>query len=329
MKVRYLFATGLLVAGVVAAPLWNKATADEKPMLDASAEAQQLADNGKAEAKQYWLGVQLTSTPEILKRHVERLKDGGAMVAGVAPNSPAAKAGLQVGDHLLKVNDQVVTSPNQVVDVVRQGAGEALVVRVLRGMEVDSYTVKPEIAPENPILPQADPGIAGMLPPALNDDLPGARFRFFGPGQMVPPQVRLRLMEDDLPQNLLIRVEKQGDAPAKLHIEREGQAWDITADEIDELPEDLRPIAKRFLAKNANGPVIFGGKDVPFRDLKDMMLEMQPGNMAPPQFDAIQQQMQQQMREMHEMMQRMDQHMNRIQIQQGQQPMDLAHPDEV
>ncbi|PQO28697.1 PDZ domain-containing protein [Blastopirellula marina] len=335
MKVRYLFATGLLAAGVVAAPLWNNATADDKPQLDAAAEAKLDADKGKEEVKKYWLGIQLAATPEILKRHVERLKDGGAMVAGVAPNSPAAKAGLQPGDHILKVNEAVVTSPDDVVKVVHGSNGEAVVMRVLRGWEIDSYTVEPEIAPENPVIPQPGLGMDAMMPPALNEGAPGARIRIFGPAQIVPPDVRLRMMDDDLPQNLLIRVEKKGDAPAKLHIEREGQVWDVTADDIDQLPEDLRPIAKRFLAKNANGPVIFGGKDVPFSDLKDMMIEMQPGHFAPgkvmmpPNVEMMQKQMQRQMQEMQEMMKRMHQQMDRIQIQQGQPPMEIGQPDEV
>lgn len=339
MKVRYLFATGLLAAGVVAAPLWNNATADEKPQQDRAAEVQPDAEKAKQEVKHYWLGIQLAPTPAILKQHVERLKDGGAMVAGVANDSPASKAGLQAGDHILKVNDQAVTSPEQIVDIVRQGEGEAIVLRVLRGFEIESFTVKPEIAPENPVVPQANIGMEGMMPPSLNGGGPGARLHIFGPGQMVPPDVRLRLLEDNLPQNLMIRVEKKGDAPAKLHIEREGESWDVTADDIDQLPEDLRPIAKRFLAKNTNGPIIFGGKDVPFSELRDMMIQRQPGQFVPgkvvmpPNVEAMQQQMQQemkqQMREMQEMMKRMHQQMERIQLEQGQPQKDLGQSDEV
>ncbi|PQO45496.1 PDZ domain-containing protein [Blastopirellula marina] len=325
MKIRYLFATGLLAAGVVAAPLWNDATAQDAPKLDPSVETPAAAEEAKPEAKKYWLGIQLAPTPEILKRHVERLKDGGAMIAGVADKSPAAKVGLQAGDHVLKVNDQAVTSPEQVVEVVREVKDQPVVMRVLRGVEIESYTIQPEIAPENPVLPQGDIGLHPMQPPALNGGVPGARLRFFGPGQMLPPQVQLQMMGQDLPQNLLIRVERKGDEPAKLHIEREGHSWDITENDIDQLPEDLRPIAKKYLANNkGHGPVIIGGRNVPFADMQKMIEGMQrgqmvPGNMpAPANFDAMQQQMQREIQEMHEMMRRMHEQMQRMQPPQAQ-----------
>lgn len=325
MKVRYLFAIGLLAVGVVAAPLWSHATADDAPKLDPAVETPMDGEEAHPQAKKYWLGIQLAPTPEILKRHVERLKDGSAMIAGVADKSPAAKVGLQAGDHILKVNDQVVTSPEQVVEVVHGAKDQPVVMRILRGLEIDSYTVQPEIAPENPVLPQGDIGLQGMQPPALKDGVPGARLRFFGPGQMLPPQFQLQMMGQDLPQNLLIRVERKGDEPAKLHIEREGHSWDITENDVDQLPEDLRPIAKKYLANNnAHGPVIIGGRNVPFADMQKMIDEMQrgrmvPGNMPPPpNFDAMQQQMQREIQEMHEMMRRMHEQMQRMQPPQGQ-----------
>jgi len=306
MKVRHWFMAALLAAGVVAVPMMQVVTADEA----AKKEAQVEAKKENAEAKKYWIGVQLAPTPEILKKHVERLKDGSAMIVGVAPNSPAEKAGIKAGDHVLKVNDATITSPEQMVEVVRESAAKAMTVRVLRGLEIESLTVEPEEAPENML--SAMPKKQGMPVQPAQPAEPNARFRFFGPGQMVPPQVRLGMLGDDLPQNLLIRVEKQGDGPTKLHIEREGKSWDVTEENIDELPEDLRPVAKRYLAQGAGGNIIVGGQDVPFIELQEMMKDMQrpgmPGN------GDFQQRMQQEMQQMQEMIRKMHERMERIQV---------------
>ncbi|MBA2113023.1 PDZ domain-containing protein [Bremerella alba] len=305
MKVRHWFMATLLATGVVAVPMMQVVTADEAPQAEAEAEAKQE----KPSAKKYWLGVQLTPTPEILKKHVERLKDGGAMVAGVAPESPAEKAGLKAGDHVLKVNEVTIASPEQMVDLVRKNEAKPLTVRVLRGLEIESFTVEPEETPDNMLSAMPPVGVVPEEPKLAAQ--PDARFRFFGPGQVVPPQVRLGMMGEDLPQNLLIRVEKQGDGPANLHIERDGKSWDVTEESIDELPEDLRPVAKRYLAQGAGGNIIISGQDVPFVELQEMMKDM--GRQGLPGDANFEQRMQQEMKQMHEMIRKMHQRMERIQ----------------
>ncbi len=303
MKVRHWFMAAILATGVVAVPMMQVVTADEAAPKE---EAKVEAKAEKPAAKKYWLGVQLAPTPEILKKHVQRLKDGGAMVAGVAPNSPAEKAGLKAGDHVLKMNDTTITAPEQIVDIVGDSSGKALTVRVLRGTEIESLTVQPEEAPKDMMsaMPQA------AAPDARAQAVqPGARMRFFGPGQMVPPQMRLQALDGGLPQNMMIRVERKGDAPAKVHIEREGKSWDATEENIDELPEDLRPIAKRYLTQDGIGNnIIIGGQDVPFIELQEMLKDIQPGVQGPGP------DMREQMQQMHEMMRKMQERMERIQV---------------
>lgn len=305
MKVRHWFMAALLATGVVAIPMMQVVTADEAADKQAQVEAKQE----DPAAKKYWLGVQLAPTPEILKKHVQRLKDGGAMVAGVAPESPAEKAGIKAGDHVLKVNDVTIASPEQMVDIVRDSDGKALTVRVLRGLEIESVTVQPEEAPEN---------MMSAMPPAVDTDTAlghrgnGARFRFFGPGQMVPPQVRIQALDKDMPQNLMIRVEKKGDGPTTLHIERDGKKWSVTEDEIDQLPADLQPVAQKYLVFGNTGNIIIGGQDVPFVELQEMMKDM--GHPGLPGNADFQQRMQQEMQQMHEMIRKVHERMEHIQV---------------
>ncbi|HYY42939.1 MAG TPA: RIP metalloprotease RseP [Pyrinomonadaceae bacterium] len=55
------------------------------------------------------------------------------MVDGVLPDSPAAKAGLQVGDRILSINGQAVGDEGDVRDVIRRHKTEPLHIQVERG----------------------------------------------------------------------------------------------------------------------------------------------------------------------------------------------------
>lgn len=335
MKLRHWFTAASLALGVVAAPMVILAADTDK---EANTQPEVPAEVKPAEPakKHYWLGVQLAPTPEILKRHVERLKDGAAMVAGVATDSPAMKAGLKPGDHILKINDTVITQPAQVIDLVRSSDGEALSMRVLRGMDIESLTVNLEEAPADLLNRQApieQPQIIGIEPDQMGQ--PNAKFRFFGPGQVVPHQLRMRIHPNDLPENMTIRVEKKDNEPAKIHIEKDGKSWDVTSDSIDQLPEDLQPIAKQYLANNGPGQIIVGGQNVPFIQMQEMIKNMAPGvpqigpNGQPvlPNADMMQKQMQRDIQQMREMMQQLHKQME--QMQQQQPAKEPVKPNEV
>jgi serine protease Do len=63
---------------------------------------EQLEENGRV--RRGWLGVQIQEvTPEIA-RSFDRADLAGALVAGVSPGGPAARAGIEQGDVILKVN---------------------------------------------------------------------------------------------------------------------------------------------------------------------------------------------------------------------------------
>jgi S1-C subfamily serine protease len=64
------------------------------------------------------------------------------LVAGVTEGSPAAAAGVMVGDVLLAVNGQAIASPEDLLDVLYHAEiGKAAVLRVLRGGAAIDVTV--------------------------------------------------------------------------------------------------------------------------------------------------------------------------------------------
>jgi uncharacterized coiled-coil protein SlyX len=73
----------------------------------------------------YGLGVSLApEVPAALRAHLKLGAEEGLLVASVAAGSPAEKAGIKEYDLLLKVGDQSLTRPGELVEAV-QKAGEA------------------------------------------------------------------------------------------------------------------------------------------------------------------------------------------------------------
>jgi len=88
-----------------------------------------------------WLGVQLTRGEP---------SEAGVLVAAVVPSSPAAKAGVQRGDRILKVNGEMASSPDDVVRLVStHQAGSRIALIVLRGEKERLFSADLMPAPED------------------------------------------------------------------------------------------------------------------------------------------------------------------------------------
>ena len=80
-------------------------------------------------------------TPD-LRQHFGAPRDAGVFVGSVEADSPAAKAGLQVGDIVTKVDGDVIGSTRELVRLVRhRKGGESITVDVLRNKAAKTLTV--------------------------------------------------------------------------------------------------------------------------------------------------------------------------------------------
>jgi serine protease Do len=100
----------------------------------------QLREKGKV--TRAWLGITIQSvTPELAKSF--GLKNpGGALVADVAPDSPAAKAGIARGDVVISFNNTPIQDSRDLPALVAQHpVGREATVTVIRGGREQSFTV--------------------------------------------------------------------------------------------------------------------------------------------------------------------------------------------
>lgn len=119
------------------------------PIDKAKTIAAQL-EKGQKVAHPY-LGVRMQDlTPELANQinenpnaPIQVPEVNGILVAGVVPNSPAAKAGIRMGDVLLQVDRQQVTQSEQLLNIVENSQiGQVLQIKVQRGNQTQDLSVR-------------------------------------------------------------------------------------------------------------------------------------------------------------------------------------------
>jgi membrane-associated protease RseP (regulator of RpoE activity) len=206
---------------------------------------------------EYWLGVICSPLEdELLMAHLGI--EHGILIKEVVDDSPAAKAGLQKQDILIQAGDQPLTDLKTLVDKTEQAQANALTLTLIRKGQRHTVEVTPVKRPAEPPKSSATPDkeVAdewNRLQESLRlhwapqiierqESLPdGTKMLFVMPGFVLPDQAK------DFPKNLEVTITKKGEDPAKITVKRGDDQWEIDANSLDKLPEDIRPYVKKML----------------------------------------------------------------------------------
>jgi len=94
------------------------------------------------------LGAQISSMTEQLRDFFGAPSDAGVLVARVEPDSPAAKAGIKVGDVLVEVDGDKMDGPQDVVNALgTKGSGAKVSMVVIREKRRQTLTASLRDAP--------------------------------------------------------------------------------------------------------------------------------------------------------------------------------------
>ncbi|MFA5949876.1 MAG: Do family serine endopeptidase [Hyphomicrobium sp.] len=157
------------------------------PADTVTAVVSQLKEFGQV--KRGWLGVKIQSISEDIAESLGVPENMGALVAGVTPESPAAKAGIEAGDVILKFDGKDVTTMRGLPKLVAQTPiGKTVDVEVLRQGQkktlssavglLDDEEDKPEPATEKkPEEKQPSSALMGLTLLPLTDEM-RSRFGF-------------------------------------------------------------------------------------------------------------------------------------------------------
>ena len=204
----------------------------------------------------------------------------GLLVEVVRPESPAAGGGIRQYDVLLQAGDKRLGAPGDLIQALDVSGGEKLKIELLRGGKSRTIEVVPSPRPE---------GLASaMARPAEPSDWDTIQQWMEGMwgrenGQIGPGQIRFAQpvrISRPLPPDMSVVVNKRGDQPAKITVERGQQKWELSEYELDKLPADVRPLVDQLLGRTMFGrfgPAASGTVRVPSAG------DGRPERFAPPQ----------------------------------------------
>jgi membrane-associated protease RseP (regulator of RpoE activity) len=195
----------------------------------------QLANRG-------YLGVQLLNLTPELRRHFGASEENGVLVSRVVADSPAAAAGVAVGDVVISLDDEPLSTTSQLVGRIgrRQDGAEVelaivrerspLTLRVTltqterRQVEVGQFVWKS--GDEGPVVfdlvPESIERVIAVDPETINESV----------------------------SQLLQRLEAEGGAPRRLHIDMEQRR--LLEERIAELEKRLREMERLLLRRQSD-----------------------------------------------------------------------------
>lgn len=264
---------------------------------------------------EYWIGVYAVPVDAALKSHLGIAEDH-LMVQEVIDGSPAQKAGLQAYDVLLKYGEASIATVADLEKAVGQAEGKETSLALIRGGKKKSLNVTAEKRPEGQVGLHVDVANVGDLQGLIGGWIQNhgqqaqggspLKFRFLGPG-VVEGGIDVKELHEKLlgqqakmPKNLSIQINKTGDTPAKITVTRDGETWEVTEENLDKLPEDVRPHVKRSLGGHAGVAIAFGedGQNLRLKALQvhpEIKLNpgatprvIQPGSVATPKTRSFQ-----------------------------------------
>jgi regulator of sigma E protease len=77
---------------------------------------------------------------------VPTFRDLSPDVEALMPGSPAAEAGLEIGDRVVKMDGKDISTRTELLDAVAKSKGEAIALEVRRGSQIKSFSVVPKAA---------------------------------------------------------------------------------------------------------------------------------------------------------------------------------------
>jgi hypothetical protein len=170
----------------------------------------------------------------------------GVLITKVTDDSPARKSGLKVGDTILKVNETEISDLQSLMNAVDASEGVEITLTILRTETAESVETVQVTPVERPSESHSDPAettwrLRAPVNPSSDDKIGDNRWIKIHPG------IVLGRNPQPLPGNLSVTIKRQGTQPARITVKRDELTWELTEQELDKLPADVRPHVEQLL----------------------------------------------------------------------------------
>jgi len=229
----------------------------------------------------YWVGVIVSRPSPALRAQLRVPKDQGLVVDVLEPEGPAAKAGLQLYDVLLKGNDKPLAHVQDLMQIVGQVKDGKLTFDLIRAGKQETVSITPVHrpahmpgAPSGPRLPApvAPNGLSWNVDP--NGLLGGPlQFQIIRPGLILPPGSPVMNLpgggvttmditvhaKANLADGSKVEITRHGDEPAKVVVTHDKEKWEGTSGDLSQIPDKIRPEVQELLHPAFDRLRVFSG----------------------------------------------------------------------
>lgn len=266
-----------MVSVVLLSGAWVQAQQPESPAEDLAFPAIPGLSQPIPPPSPFWIGLECFPADPTLRAQLGLEEGIGLVVAEVAPDGPAAKAGVKPHDLILTAGDKSLSSVADLVEQIEvsQGithpkAGETerkrrlakpapekeLSLEVLRAGEKLTITVTPAARESNSAVPPA--GRIHVFGPDSRSITHWMEQLRGGPAGQGPlsfwvarPHV---VLDGALPDDMTVTIKKRGKELANIIVERGEETWEITQDKLADLPDEIRRHVEPLLGPLAQVP---------------------------------------------------------------------------
>lgn len=189
----------------------------------------------------YWIGVACAEVPGVLRAHIELAADEGLLISHVVADSPAERAGIVVHDVLLEANGKRLKSIEDLIKAVADAGDDEIELTWFHKGEQQRKPIKPALRRESAQEHNRGPFESRYFKWQRQGDGGPFYMRFLGPAFEMPHAIG-----QEFPYDLKIEVEKDGSKPAEITVKKGDKTWEISEEELDQLPPDVRPFVQRF-----------------------------------------------------------------------------------
>ncbi len=208
-----------------------------------------LAQKENLQEKQYWIGVHAIPAHDAIKAQLGI--ENGLIVQHLVEDGPAATSGVKQHDVMVKYGDKKLSELNDLVEAIAQSEAEEVTIELIRSGKQKQIKIKPAERPAEIRSPARD-NLLKLFPELKGRDGNGPlRFQFARPGFALPGEAYRRIEKQMNIDGTNILIKKDGKGPANIVVERDGEKWEVTENQLDTLPEDVRAIVQKALERKA------------------------------------------------------------------------------
>ena len=192
-----------------------------------------------------WIGTTCSPATAALRSQLSIPAGQGLLVRDVVRDSPAAVAGIQRNDLLLEADNESLSRPRDLVQIVTHSKGKPIGITLMRSGQRKSVTVTPRrranrtrgknlAGVDRPLLREWIDQLVPSTPGQRNNqglERLGRLDEFLGNGELLA----------NLPDNVQIVLGGQEGQPLKFVIEKDGEKWEVDANDLGGLSERLLP----------------------------------------------------------------------------------------